>query len=40
MSIFTILKDSHIVNESDYVPNAGLPDNYDLESTYNIAIYG
>lgn len=40
MSIFTILKDSHIVNESDYVQNAGLPDNYDLESTYNIAIYG
>lgn len=38
--MFTLFKKNHIINTDDYVKNAGLPDNYDLESTYNIAIYG
>lgn len=40
MSIFTLIEPSHILSESDYVENAGLPESFDLESSYNIAIYG
>jgi hypothetical protein len=37
-SIFTNTEENHIINEHDYVPNAGLP--FDIDSVYNMAIYG
>jgi len=40
MSIFKLERDSTIISSDDYVENAGLPDNFDLDSAYNIAIYG
>lgn len=40
MSIFTLLDSNHILDEDDYIENAGMPEQFDLESSYNIAIYG
>jgi len=37
-SIFTNTDSDHIINESDYIENAGLP--FDLDTVYNMAIYG
>lgn len=37
-SIFTNTEEGHIINEDDFVPNAGLP--FDIDSVYNMAIYG
>lgn len=37
-SVFTNTDSNHIINESDYIENAGLP--FDLDTVYNMAIYG
>lgn len=39
-SVFTMTDQDHIIEQSDFIKNASLPEEFDLDSTYNIAIYG